>query len=47
MSWSRSAVVCDRRVFFGVWLGGVVEGILALEERLDADAVLEMFDPPV
>ena len=47
MSQSRSAVICGRRVFFGVGLGGMVEALLALEERLDVEAVLEVIDPPV
>ena len=40
-------MICGRRVFFGVWLGGVVEALSALEEGLDVEAVLEMMDPPV
>ena len=44
---SNNAVICGWHVFFGVWLGGVVEALLALEEGLDAEAVLEMIDPPV
>ena len=44
VSRSRSAVICGRRVFFGVGLGGMAEDLLALEERLDVDVVLEMID---
>ena len=40
-------MICGRRVFFGVGLGGMAEDLLSLEERLDVEAVLEVIDPPV
>ena len=33
--------------FFGVGLGGVVEALLLLVERLDVEVALETIDPPV
>ena len=47
VSQSCSTVIYGWRVFFGVWLGEVVEALLALEDQLDVEAVLEMIDPPV
>ena len=46
MSQSLSAVICGRRFFFGVGLGGVVEALLLLVERLDVEVALETIDPP-
>ena len=47
VSRSLSAVIGGRRFFFGVELGGVVEGLLLLVERLDVEVALETIDPPV
>ena len=41
-----SAVICGRCFLFGVGLGGVVEALLLLVERLDVEVALETIDPP-
>ena len=47
VSRSLNAVICGRRFFFGVGLGGVVEALLLLVDRLDVEVALETIDPPV